>query len=76
MAGATDPTLAVTHRRETATEGEPLFESTVSVCARGRGSGTPYVTPTSTGAEIIGIEAGDKVRVEVYEDGVFISAKE
>lgn len=76
MAGAQEPPFSLDHRRQAVADDEPLMEATVSVQSMGRGSGTPYVSPTSRGAEVAGIEPGDDVRVEVYEDGVFISARE
>jgi len=66
----------ISHRRETVDEQEPLLESTVTVQSRGRGDGTPYVTPTTHGAEIVGFSSGDEVTVEIYRDGVFLRPSE
>jgi hypothetical protein len=74
MAGAGRPDLSI-NRRESIDSDEPLFSDTVRVQARGDGRGTPYVTPTSHGAEALGLEPGDDVTVEIYRDGMFIPAQ-
>jgi hypothetical protein len=59
-----------------ADEDEPLIQTTSSVQAMGRGDGTPYVSPTSPGAEVAGIVPGDQVNVEVFKHGVWITPRE
>lgn len=51
---------------------EPLLERTMSVVGMGEGGQTPYVSPTSVGAELAGISLGDDVCVRIYDGGVWI----
>jgi hypothetical protein len=62
------------HQRERGDDSEPLYERTVTVQGAGYESDTPYVTPTRQGAELIGVEIGDDVRVKVFDEMLIIHA--
>jgi len=72
MASTPQHKLLEEHNRDVRNNGEPLLEDRVKVQGAGRGGNTPYVTATKRGAEIVGFDVGDKVVIEIFEDGIFI----
>jgi hypothetical protein len=59
-------------RKQEAEEGEPLIVKNVSVLGMSQDGATPYISPTSVGAEVAGLEIGGDAEVSIFEDGVFI----
>jgi hypothetical protein len=59
-------------RKEMIESGEPLLERERTVQGMGSGRSTPYVNATAEGCDIVGIEIGDDVTVQVFEDRLVI----
>lgn len=59
-------------RREHAGDGDALLVKTASVCGMGHDGSTPYVSPTSDGAEAAGMEIGDEVEVRIFDGAILI----
>jgi len=59
-------------RQDMAETGEPLLERERKVQGMGAGGATPYVNTTVEGCEIVGIDVGDDVSVQIYRDRIVI----
>jgi hypothetical protein len=59
-------------RQDMTEPGEPLLERERTVQGMGAGGATPYVNATAEGCDIVGIDIGDGVSVQVYEDRIVI----
>ena len=72
MAGRPEdkPMVREERKRRSAAAGEPLFDRDQSLSQMGNSG---VVTIPVTARDILGIDVGDDVSVEVYDDGIWIS---
>lgn len=72
MAGRPEdkPMVREERKRRAAAVGEPLYDRNQSLSQMGNSG---VVTIPVTARDILGIDVGDDVSVEVYDDGIWIS---
>jgi bifunctional DNA-binding transcriptional regulator/antitoxin component of YhaV-PrlF toxin-antitoxin module len=64
----------LSHRRDHASDKEPLFTESISVVSRGRSS-LGHTIPSEV-RDILGLEKGDEVKIEIYADGYFVTVED
>lgn len=62
----------MSHRRDHARDGEPLFTETRDVGPRGASLG--HTIPREV-RDLLGLEKGDEVTIDIYADGYFVTVE-